>query len=220
MTLTNTAIVNPVCDIPVGFAGEYGILREPNGLYYMNARYYDPTNGRFLSEDPIGLSGGDLTLYSYAGNNPVVFVDPSGLCSQSGALRTGLSIAGDVSDMASVVGFGLMLIPTPPTLAAGATVLAVSDIAGIAIDAVEYGLGYESGMHVGVNAALTVGTFGAGKAVAGVYDAAKYSQKAMKYYAKGHRGALKTASVRSYQQGAAAIGGVGTIGTNIFQANE
>ena len=59
-------------------------LREPNGLYYMNARYYDPTIGRFLSEDPLGLGGGDLTLYSYAGNNPLVFVDPSGLCAESG----------------------------------------------------------------------------------------------------------------------------------------
>lgn len=33
----------------------------------MNARYYDPSIGRFLSEDPVGLGGGDLTLYSYAG---------------------------------------------------------------------------------------------------------------------------------------------------------
>jgi RHS repeat-associated protein len=77
-------INNPDCDIPVGFAGAFGVIREPNGLYYMNARYYDPSTGRFLSEDPLGLGGGDLTLYSYAGNNPVVFVDPSGLCASSG----------------------------------------------------------------------------------------------------------------------------------------
>ena len=76
-------ITNPDCDIPVGFAGAFGVLREPNGLYYMNARYYDPTIGRFLSEDPLGLGGGDLTLYSYAGNNPMVFVDPSGLCAEN-----------------------------------------------------------------------------------------------------------------------------------------
>jgi RHS repeat-associated protein len=77
-----SVVDRPACDIPVGFAGQYGVLREPNGLYYMNARYYDPSLGRFLSEDPLGFGGGDLTLYSYAGNNPVVFVDPSGLCSQ------------------------------------------------------------------------------------------------------------------------------------------
>ena len=80
----DSVIGNPACDIPIGFAGAFGVLREPNGLYYMNARFYDPAIGRFLSEDPLGLGGGDLTLYSYAGNNPVVFVDPSGLCRTSG----------------------------------------------------------------------------------------------------------------------------------------
>jgi RHS repeat-associated protein len=79
----DSVINQPVCDIPVGFAGQFGVLREPNGLYYMNARYYDPSTGRFLSEDPVGLGGGDMTLYSYAGNNPVVFVDPSGLCANA-----------------------------------------------------------------------------------------------------------------------------------------
>jgi RHS repeat-associated protein len=46
-------------------------------LYYMRARYYDPELGRFLSEDPIGISGG-LNLYAYAGNDPVNRSDPSG----------------------------------------------------------------------------------------------------------------------------------------------
>lgn len=84
--VTGSTINQPACVIPMGFAGAFGVLREPNGLYYMNARYYDPAMGRFLSEDPLGLGGGDLTLYSYAGNNPVVFVDPSGLCSQGSSL--------------------------------------------------------------------------------------------------------------------------------------
>jgi RHS repeat-associated protein len=88
----DSVINQPAFDIPIGFAGQFGVLREPNGLYYMNARYYDPTMGRFLSEDPVGLSGRDLTLYSYAGNNPVVFVDPSGLCGQSTQRRPGISV--------------------------------------------------------------------------------------------------------------------------------
>jgi RHS repeat-associated protein len=46
-------------------------------LYYMRARYYDPQLGRFLSEDPIGISGG-INLYAYAGNDPVNHYDPSG----------------------------------------------------------------------------------------------------------------------------------------------
>jgi RHS repeat-associated protein len=46
-------------------------------LYYMRARYYDPDLGRYLSEDGTGVSGG-MNLYTYAGNDPVDFSDPSG----------------------------------------------------------------------------------------------------------------------------------------------
>lgn len=43
------------------------------------ARWYDPETGRWLSKDPIGIAGG-LNQYVAFGNNPVNFVDPSGLC--------------------------------------------------------------------------------------------------------------------------------------------
>jgi RHS repeat-associated protein len=48
------------------------------GLYYYRARYYDPSIGRFLSEDPIGLEGG-VNYFRYVGNNPVTATDPDGL---------------------------------------------------------------------------------------------------------------------------------------------
>jgi len=48
------------------------------GLYYYRARYYDPATGRFLSEDPLQLNGGDADFYRYSINNPVNFKDPSG----------------------------------------------------------------------------------------------------------------------------------------------
>lgn len=47
------------------------------GLYYYQSRIYDPQQGRFLQPDPVGYLAG-LNLYSYAGANPVNFVDPSG----------------------------------------------------------------------------------------------------------------------------------------------
>ncbi|MDC7125792.1 MAG: RHS repeat-associated core domain-containing protein [Spirochaetales bacterium] len=47
-----------------------------SGLYYYNARWYDPNIGRFTTEDPI-RSG--LNWYAYANNNPLKFVDPTGL---------------------------------------------------------------------------------------------------------------------------------------------
>ena len=64
---------------PFKYVGRYGVMDEGNGLLYMRARYYDPEIGRFISKDPIGFAGGDLNLYAYVGNNPVNFVDPSGL---------------------------------------------------------------------------------------------------------------------------------------------
>jgi len=43
-------------------------------LYYLRARYYNPTTGRFISRDPIGIRD-DINLYAYVGNNTVLYVD-------------------------------------------------------------------------------------------------------------------------------------------------
>lgn len=48
------------------------------GLYYYRARYYDPMEGRFISKDPIGFAGGDVNLYGYVVNNPIMYIDPYG----------------------------------------------------------------------------------------------------------------------------------------------
>ncbi|MGW4423233.1 RHS repeat-associated core domain-containing protein [Streptosporangium sp. NPDC004631] len=50
---------------------------DGTGLMYYRARYYSPTLQRFISEDPIGLTGG-ANLYTYAGNAPTDYTDPSG----------------------------------------------------------------------------------------------------------------------------------------------
>ena len=63
---------------PFKYVGKLGVMSEGD-FYYMRARYYDPLVGRFISEDPKGFDGGDVNLYVYAGNNPVLLVDPWGL---------------------------------------------------------------------------------------------------------------------------------------------
>jgi RHS repeat-associated protein len=54
---------------------------EDSGLYYYNARYYDPKIGRFLSPDsmiPNLRDAQSFNRYSYVGNNPIMYTDPSG----------------------------------------------------------------------------------------------------------------------------------------------
>ena len=60
----------------VRFQGQW--LDEETGLYYNRYRYYDPKQGRYITQDPIGLAGG-LNSYAYVGGNPINFIDPKGL---------------------------------------------------------------------------------------------------------------------------------------------
>jgi RHS repeat-associated protein len=56
-------------------------LDDNTGLYYYNARYYDPEIGRFISPDTIVPDPADpqsLNRYSYCRNNPLRYIDPSG----------------------------------------------------------------------------------------------------------------------------------------------
>jgi len=59
---------------PFRYSGEY--LDLETNTYYLRARYYQPTTGRFLSEDPIRAG---LNWYIYGLNNPITRVDPTGL---------------------------------------------------------------------------------------------------------------------------------------------
>jgi len=62
------------------------------GLYYYRARYYDPSGGRFLSEDPVQFGGG-INFYAYVANSPINFSDLSGLGpngAQSQQIQNGL----------------------------------------------------------------------------------------------------------------------------------
>ena len=72
--ITGSGFDNQVC-----YTG--GIYDEETGLYYLNARYYDPELGRFLSQDTYrGMpeESDQWHLYAYCANNPINYVDPSG----------------------------------------------------------------------------------------------------------------------------------------------
>ena len=66
-----------------GFSNRYQFTgREYDsltGLTYYRERWYDSSIGRFISEDPIGLRGGDVNLFGYVWNSPNRFRDPTGL---------------------------------------------------------------------------------------------------------------------------------------------
>ena len=64
---------------PYRYCGEY--QDETTGLYYLRARYYDSTTGRFISADSYSGSLSDpvsLHKYLYAAGNPVMNSDPTG----------------------------------------------------------------------------------------------------------------------------------------------
>ena len=85
---------------PPSGPGYTGHVNDPDtGLVYMQARYYDPAVGRFLSVDPVRPAPGDgfnFNRYSYANNNPIRYVDPDGRdCkSASGATTCQIMVTG------------------------------------------------------------------------------------------------------------------------------
>ncbi|MBQ4900401.1 ParB N-terminal domain-containing protein [Paenibacillus sp. Marseille-P2973] len=67
---------------PFQYNGRDGVMTDPNGLYYMRARYYDPQLKRFLNRDVIlgDLTDGQtLNRFAYVNGDPVGYVDPLGL---------------------------------------------------------------------------------------------------------------------------------------------
>ena len=62
--------------IPFRFQGQYE--DEETGLYYNRFRYYSPEEGCYTQQDPIGLAGGNPTLYGYV-YDTLCELDPFGL---------------------------------------------------------------------------------------------------------------------------------------------
>ena len=73
-------VLNPELEEGPQFTGQKQDIED--GLYYYNARYYDPVLGRFIQPDPVVFSDPrnpqTLNGYTYALNNPLKYIDPSG----------------------------------------------------------------------------------------------------------------------------------------------
>lgn len=93
-----------------------GQFSDASGLSYLNARYYNPTQGQFVTQDPVYLGNPSqqnlrdpqsLNAYSYSENNPINRSDPTGLYSllqvASGQATWG-QYWGDVNQGAMIMG--------------------------------------------------------------------------------------------------------------------
>ena len=145
-------------DTPFLYNGAYGVQTDGSGLMHMRARYYSPEIRRFVNADPIGFSGG-MNWYAYAGSNPIIYLDPSGL-----VFGTGLSFGEFFRSAASGAGMGSLafidgfvdIIPfvdAKPFEAAGW------------YDSNQFGLGWSQVIGSGTRDALSIITGGSGVGV-------------------------------------------------------
>lgn len=89
LPFTRSVTASSTVPLNIGFPGQY--FDAETGLWNNGFRDYDPTLGRYVESDPMGLSGGTNT-YAYANGDPLSLTDPLGLCPPSqkclGALKT------------------------------------------------------------------------------------------------------------------------------------
>ena len=116
---------------PFRYRGYY--YDNETGLYYLNARYYDPSIGRFISPDVLTILDetkgqiNGLNLYMYCNNNPIMYVDPSGFSFWSvfkkiaGIVMMAVAIA--VAVVITVVAIIALAPIISPLLAIGAGIL-------------------------------------------------------------------------------------------------
>lgn len=173
------------------FTGQY--QDSDSGLYYLRARYYDPSTGQFLSRDPLtlmsglgpslapsaarlGRSGGLLQPYGYAAGDPLNVTDPSGECGLWGNDTCWADIGGFFGHVGDwfgqhwqqvlVTGLGAIALIAGVALTGGSAVLLYAAAQGL--DASTF-LGFLEGYEFWSHAVWVVGGTGLGTFAAGSY---------------------------------------------------
>jgi RHS repeat-associated protein len=133
-TISHTGTVATVLQ----YDGQY--TDAESGYQYLQARYYDPATGQFLTLDPaVNLTS---EPYGYSAENPINLADPSGLiclswhCVQDNVLKPAASIIGaaqTVTDAITVGAFGVGVLATlagPETWVIAIPAFAIAEVAG------------------------------------------------------------------------------------------
>ena len=147
-----------------GFGAQYGYYHDPSQLYLCGERFYDPSQGRWLTRDPIGQSGG-IDLYAYCQGNPIMGADPSGTVAvvkylgpnapQSppvnilGLIQVGADATEGITTLIKALG-GLS---SAETGLVGATVEAGTELYGFESDGKSHGGLNDFGLELGADAA-------------------------------------------------------------------
>lgn len=184
------------------------------GLYYLRARYYNPTTGRFISEDPMGFRAG-TNFYRYVLDDPTDYRDPYGRDPVIGGIAGGImggiyggmgaaSTGGDGWDIATGAllgaGIGYGLGALDPSLG-GAVVL--GGLAGAAGDAAgQFVTNYRHGTNcynvpeivgAGIGGGLG-GAAGAGLGAAGIGASGNWTMAFINQFLTGTLGLSGTAA--------------------------
>ena len=135
---------------PIRYRSYY--FDDDTGLYYLNARYYNPQWCRFISPDSTAYLDPDnpsgLNLYAYCYNDPVNYCDPSGhsafliamsILAVTGLITTGIGVA---TDNNIVTAIGLTAVAIPALITGGLAFSLLTPVGiGVGIATVLSGIG-------------------------------------------------------------------------------
>ena len=137
---------------PLRFPGQY--YDKETGLSYNLMRDYDPTTGRYLQTDPLGLAGG-INIFSYVNNNPLMFTDRRGECLEDLCIGEVLLLLGLYSEeilIGTTIGAEIISgVPNP--FSAGASF--AGRVAGPAVYDVYFGIKNGKRIYAGITNDLT-----------------------------------------------------------------